>query len=68
MDELDEPFLDLTPAKIKQLRRRFRTGIEECNVDCYSNCAYNGYYFCRNMPAAILRYVAAHPARVAAGG
>jgi MoaA/NifB/PqqE/SkfB family radical SAM enzyme len=68
MDELEERFLDLTPAKVKQLRRRFRAGTEECNVDCYSNCAYNGYYFYRNMPAAMLRYIAAHPRRTAAAG
>jgi len=68
MDELDERFLDLTPAKIKRLRRRFRAATEECNVDCYSNCAYNGYFFYRNMPSAILRYVAGHPRRVAAAG
>jgi MoaA/NifB/PqqE/SkfB family radical SAM enzyme len=66
MDELDERFLDLTPAKIKQLRRRFRADTVTCNVDCYSNCAYNGYFFFRNMPAAILRYAAGHPRRAAA--
>lgn len=68
MDELVERFLDLTPAKIKRLRRQFRGVIGKCNVDCYSNCAYNGYFFYRNMPSAILRYVAGHPRRVAAAG
>ena len=57
MDELDERFLDLTPAKIKDLRRRFKTATEECNVDCYSNCAYNGYYFFRNWRKVAWNYV-----------
>ena len=57
MDELDVPFLELTPRRIKELRRGFARDIEACNVDCYSNCAYDGYYFFRNMPAAIGRYL-----------
>jgi MoaA/NifB/PqqE/SkfB family radical SAM enzyme len=66
MDEMDVRFLDLTPAKIKALRREFRAATDRCNVDCYSNCAYNGYYFFRNMPSAVLRYAAGHHRRVSA--
>jgi len=57
MDELPVHFLDLTPTTIRALRRQFAEGIATCNVDCYSNCAYNGYYFFRNMPASIWRYL-----------
>ncbi len=57
MDELDVPFLDLTPRRIKELRGEFAKGIEECQVTCYSNCAYNGYYFFRNLPLVALKYL-----------
>ena len=57
MDELDISFLDLTPSKIKELRKDFARRIAECNVTCYSNCAYNGYYFFRNLPLVALKYL-----------
>jgi len=57
MDELDVGFLELTSGQIRELRRGFARDIQHCNVDCYSNCAYDGYYFFRNMPAAVARYL-----------
>lgn len=66
MDELPVRFTDLTPARIRALRQRYREAVRSCNLDCYSNCAYNGYYFFRNLPAAVLRYVAGHAHRAAA--
>jgi MoaA/NifB/PqqE/SkfB family radical SAM enzyme len=57
MDELDDRFLDLTPKRVAELRKLFQEKIEECNVTCYSNCAYNGYYFFRNLPLIAFKYV-----------
>jgi len=53
MDELDDHFLDLTPERIRELRRGFAKKIEQCNTQCYSNCAYNGYYLFRFLPFVI---------------
>jgi len=57
MDELEDRFLDLTPRRIKELRRIFAGKIAGCNRSCYSNCAYNGYYFFRNMPLIAAKYI-----------
>lgn len=57
MDELDDRFLDLTPKRVAELRKLFREKIRECNTTCYSNCAYNGYYFFRNLPLIAIKYV-----------
>jgi len=57
MDELEDRFLDLTPKRVKELRGIFRGIIATCNRTCYSNCAYNGYYFFRNMPLIVFRYI-----------
>lgn len=48
MDELDYRFLELTPAKLKDIREIFKAKVRECNTDCYSNCAYDSYFYTHN--------------------
>jgi len=45
MDELDFNFLDLTPKRIKKLKKELLKGVSKCNLHCYSNCAYDSWYF-----------------------
>ncbi|QTA83019.1 Radical SAM domain-containing protein [Desulfonema limicola] len=48
MDELDFNFLDLNPENLKKLRSIFKDKVKKCNTTCYSNCAYNSYYYTHN--------------------
>jgi MoaA/NifB/PqqE/SkfB family radical SAM enzyme len=48
MDELDIKFQDLNTEKLKMLRETLREKVERCNIDCYSNCAYDSYYYTHN--------------------
>jgi MoaA/NifB/PqqE/SkfB family radical SAM enzyme len=48
MDELDIAFLDLNSADIKALRSKMKRNLANCNVDCYSNCAYDSAYYVKN--------------------
>ena len=48
MDELDIRFQDLNIEKLKILRETLREKVEKCNIDCYSNCAYDSYYYTHN--------------------
>ncbi|MCC6696941.1 MAG: radical SAM protein [Candidatus Hydrogenedentes bacterium] len=45
MDELDYRFVDLDRGKIAELRRIYKEKVSACNVHCYSNCAYDSYYY-----------------------
>jgi MoaA/NifB/PqqE/SkfB family radical SAM enzyme len=48
MDELETSFLELDSAKINELRELLRQDINDCNADCYSNCAYDSSYYVHN--------------------
>lgn len=48
MDELDIKFQDLNTDKLIILRKTLREKVEKCNIDCYSNCAYDSYYYTHN--------------------
>jgi len=45
MDEMDIKFQDLDANKLKDLRKILSEKVEECNIDCYSNCAYDSYFY-----------------------
>jgi len=45
MDELNLNFLDITPERIKKLKQDLLKGVSKCNIYCYSNCAYDSWYF-----------------------
>ncbi len=45
MDELDIDFEDLDIYKLKDLRSVLKEKVQECNIDCYSNCAYDSYFY-----------------------
>ncbi len=48
MNRIEMRFVELTRAGIASLRARIARGVEECNPDCYSNCAFDGAYFSRH--------------------
>jgi MoaA/NifB/PqqE/SkfB family radical SAM enzyme len=41
-------FPDLTRDQIPEVRAKLAAGVEKCNRDCYSNCAFDGAYFARH--------------------
>lgn len=45
MDELDYNFLDLNRENLKEIRHILKSKVDECNIDCYSNCAYDSYFY-----------------------
>ena len=48
MDKLDIHFLDLEPETLVKLRAILKENVKTCNVDCYSNCAYDSYFYTHN--------------------
>ncbi|MDP4179588.1 MAG: radical SAM protein [Bacillota bacterium] len=48
MDELNYSYLDLNSKKIKELKLLLLEMTKECNKKCYSNCAYDSYYYKNN--------------------
>lgn len=48
MDELDMRYVDLDSRKIKELRKILSENTAQCNTHCYSNCAYDSYYYTHN--------------------
>ncbi|MEE4355895.1 MAG: radical SAM protein [Desulfococcaceae bacterium] len=48
MDELDYHFTDLNPDNYRQLRKIFGENVKKCNIRCYSNCAYDSWYYMHN--------------------
>lgn len=53
MDELDFRFLELDLEKLRDLRAVLRQKTAACNIDCYSNCAYDSYYYTHNKGAML---------------
>jgi MoaA/NifB/PqqE/SkfB family radical SAM enzyme len=45
MDELDFKFLELDEDKLLQLRQVLARNVQTCNVHCYSNCAFDSYFY-----------------------
>lgn len=45
MDELDIKFMDLDLARLKNIREIMKNNVKECNINCYSNCAYDSYFY-----------------------
>ena len=45
MDELDYNFLDLNRENLQEIRQILKSKVDECNIDCYSNCAYDSYFY-----------------------
>jgi len=45
MDELDVRFTDLDRRRVGELRDIYRRKVAECNLHCYSNCAFDSYYY-----------------------
>jgi|GEM_PF-979899 len=58
MDELDYDFLDLDAAKLKSLRAVLAENVAKCNVHCYSNCAFDSYFYTHNKRAFLRKIVA----------
>ncbi len=48
MDELDFNFIDLNHNSYSKLREIFGSNVEKCNINCYSNCAYDSYFYTHN--------------------
>jgi MoaA/NifB/PqqE/SkfB family radical SAM enzyme len=48
MDKLDIHFLDLEPNNLNELRGLLKEKVKSCNIDCYSNCAYDSYFYTHN--------------------
>jgi MoaA/NifB/PqqE/SkfB family radical SAM enzyme len=48
MDKLDIHFLDLGPSSLSHLRSVLKEKVKTCNIDCYSNCAYDSYFYTHN--------------------
>ena len=44
-DDLHNHFSSLKLKQLVALRRKFAENISSCNSDCYSNCAYDAYYY-----------------------
>lgn len=45
MDEMDFDFLELNTNKIIELKKQLRKNVMSCNINCYSNCAYDSYFY-----------------------
>jgi MoaA/NifB/PqqE/SkfB family radical SAM enzyme len=48
MDELDFRFLDLDLEKLARVRAILKEKVKTCNINCYSNCAYDSYFYTHN--------------------
>jgi hypothetical protein len=48
MDELDFRFLDLDLESLGRLRSILKEKVRICNIDCYSNCAYDSFFYTHN--------------------
>jgi hypothetical protein len=55
MDELDFRFLDLDLESLGRLRAILKEKVSTCNIDCYSKCAYDSYFYTRNKGELIMR-------------
>lgn len=41
-------FPDMTTEGLQKVRASLAAGVEKCNEDCYSNCAFDGAYFAKH--------------------
>lgn len=57
MDELDLHFLDLDPKKISKLRFALKEKVQTCNIDCYSNCAYDSFFYTHHKGEGIKKII-----------
>lgn len=48
MDELNFNFVDLNSNNYRELRQIFDEKVKTCNINCYSNCAYDSYFYTHN--------------------
>jgi len=48
MDELAFNFLELNPEIYKKIRKILDDNVKQCNTNCYSNCAYDSYFYAHN--------------------
>ncbi|MBN2837871.1 MAG: radical SAM protein [Fusobacteriaceae bacterium] len=48
MDKLEYNYLELKSSDIKEIKELFLKNIQQCNRKCYSNCAYDSYYYSHN--------------------
>lgn len=48
MDELEFAFLDLDLEQLGRVRAILKEKVNACNVDCYSNCAFDSYFYTHN--------------------
>ena len=55
MDRLDYPFLELNRQKLREVRAILGENVECCNVQCYSNCAFDSHYFARHKREFIMK-------------
>jgi MoaA/NifB/PqqE/SkfB family radical SAM enzyme len=51
MDELDYSYLDLDRVKLAELRKVLAAKVQKCNAECYSNCAFDSYFYAHNKRA-----------------
>lgn len=51
MDSLGYSFLELDSTKVIEIRRLLAQKIQDCNVHCYSNCAFDSYFYTHNKTA-----------------
>ena len=47
-NRLDYKFAEIRREQIPEIREMLSRGVEECNKDCYSNCAFDGAYFAKH--------------------
>ena len=48
MDDTGYDFLELKKEDIIKLKENFKEKIDKCNRYCYSNCAYDSFFYTRN--------------------
>lgn len=57
MDEMEYNFLQLKPKDIKNIKNDFQEMTNICNKECYSNCAYDSYYYMKNVPNLLKKLI-----------
>jgi MoaA/NifB/PqqE/SkfB family radical SAM enzyme len=55
MDELDYRFMELDGGKLLELRKLLAGHVKECNVHCYSNCAFDSWFYTHNKRAFLAK-------------
>lgn len=57
MDKLNYSYLDLNSSKVKELKQTFLEMTNNCNKYCYSNCAYDSYYYKSNKMKLLKKFI-----------